>query len=450
MIVTKIQSALTAAQNRLIPATTFPLNHRWGQLIQSSTTAVNLADVLLSNADIRAGLIDALRWRQLDIEMKYAHVLETALTPTTTNSQLILPEKKDLYEISYLGGQGDARNFVFGFSPEEKSDLPEWFTDIQEAQGDVATTLGSFSSDSNPEYSLSTSEIATLLGESATSSDGTSEEDTATTDDATDDSSSDDECGDPEGVVIWEWLSAIQCWLSDLMKTEWFTPEIDDLGFPELPSLTVSLGGDVVWSTKEIKDIEQTDTNDNDINDYVEENKSSLTLINTLSSTTLEPTQTLRIDTSLEDSTTRINDDLSHIDLEVTRIDDLDEKKSYSSRDADWTGIQNRYFSVSGSSELKDGHAIWIFTSRNNHRARVTFESRIYSGTNVFIRSERSTVLIGPITLGVTVLGSSGSTTSETVTAGDSNGLNILLTGLDTYPSTAEITVSDYVTGKLE
>lgn len=126
---------------------------------------MNLADVLLSNSDIKTGLVDALRWKNLDVEMKYSDILKTALKPTATSSKLLLPDKKDLYEITYLGGQGDARNFVFGFNPEAKTELPEWFTDIQESHGDVVTTLGTFSSDSNPEYSLSSSEIAELLGE---------------------------------------------------------------------------------------------------------------------------------------------------------------------------------------------------------------------------------------------------------------------------------------------
>jgi hypothetical protein len=144
---------------------TLPANHRWNRLIQSPTPAVNLADVLLSNSDIKTGLVDALRWKNLDVEMKYSDILKTALKPTATSSKLLLPDKKDLYEITYLGGQGDARNFVFGFNPEAKTELPEWFTDIQESHGDVVTTLGTFSSDSNPEYSLSSSEIAELLGE---------------------------------------------------------------------------------------------------------------------------------------------------------------------------------------------------------------------------------------------------------------------------------------------
>lgn len=236
--------------------------------------------------------------------------------------------------------------------------------------------------------------------------------------------------------------------MSNLTKTEWFKPNIDDIGFPELPSLTVSLNGKIVWSTKELKNVQQSDTNSNNVLDYVEKNKDSLVLNNTLSSDTLESNQTLRIDTSLEDDTYRINDDTTRVQLEVTRIDDLDEKKSYSSRDIDWAKIKDTYFTISGSDTMTDGHAVWIFTSLNNHRSRISFESRIYSGSNVLIRSEKSSVLIGPIILGATVVSSAGTTSGQTLTAGDTSGLNVLLTGLDQYPSTVDVTLRDYVTGQ--
>lgn len=80
-----------------------------------------------------------------------------------------------------------------------------------------------------------------------------------------------------------------------------------------------------MWSTKELQDITQADANNNDVTDYVEKNVNDLTLTNTLSSATIEPTQTLRIDTALENETHIINDDSTRIVLEVTRIDDLDE-----------------------------------------------------------------------------------------------------------------------------
>lgn len=193
MILKKIQTALAGAQSRLVPAAPLSQDHKWSKLVPApATPAVNLSEALLADPDIRAGLVDALRWRHLDIEMKYAEVFETALSAPSAQDRLILADRKDLYEIAYLGGQGDARNFVFGFSPEEKSDLPEWFTGIQSAHGAVSTTLGTYDADNNPEYSLSTDEIDRLLGSNASSS--------------VDEESDSDECGDPSGVVIWEWL----------------------------------------------------------------------------------------------------------------------------------------------------------------------------------------------------------------------------------------------------
>lgn len=132
-IINKIRSVLNTAQSRLIAPVVLPSNHRWSRLVQPASSSVNLTDILLSNNDIKSGLVDALRWKNLDVEMKYSHILRTALKPSASDNKLLLPDKKDLYEISYLGGQGDARNFVFGFNPEAKTELPEWFTDIQES-----------------------------------------------------------------------------------------------------------------------------------------------------------------------------------------------------------------------------------------------------------------------------------------------------------------------------
>jgi hypothetical protein len=78
----------------------------------------------------------------------------------------------------------------------------------------------------------------------------------------------------------------------------------------------------------------------------------------------------------------------------VTRIDDLDEGKTYNSTDANWQSIQNQYVTLSGSSSLRNGHAVWILQSKNNHRARIYVEARIYSGNSVFVRSEKTIVIV--------------------------------------------------------
>lgn len=162
----------------------------------------------------------------------------------------------------------------------------------------------------------------------------------------------------------------------------------------------------------------------------------------------MKPRETLRIDTTLDEGNYRLDDDSTNIRLEIIRIDDLDEKKSYSPRDADWAEIQKRYFRVSGSDSLIDGRASWSFTSENNNRARITFVSRIYTDGGVLMSSEEKSVLIGPIALGVTVIGTSGTNTSHTITAGDTRGIQAILSGLDTYPSTVDVSIQDYVTGE--
>jgi|GEM_PF-1399046 len=231
------------------------------------------------------------------------------------------------------------------------------------------------------------------------------------------------------------------------MKTEWFTPAIDTNDFPESPTYGINDKNDTkAWSNKALKNVPQSDSNLNKILDFVENNKNTLSLVNTLSTTTLKPKQALRIDTSLEDTVSRINDDTSRIQLEVLRIDDLDEKKSYSAQNAQWGEIQNQYYSLSGSEKLKDGHAVWVLTSRNENKSRITLESRMYSEQDVLLRSERNTILVGPSTLQVTVIGSSSLESSQTIRAGDPSGLNIFLDATGPLASTADVTLQDYVT----
>lgn len=445
VIVSKIQAALQTAQSSLLPAVS--PDNRWSKLINSGNSPASLAETLLADNDLRAGLIDALRWKNLNIEMKYAHALDTSLSTSKTADSLLIPDKKKLYEIAYMGGEGDPQNFVFWFSPEGKTALPGWFTDIQKKQKEIVPMQ--VTSDTDPEFTLSSSEVAALLGESSGETWGEeggeewwSEEEIPEAEIA------DSECGDPNGVVIWEWLEAIQCWLSNLLDTEWFTPEIEDLEFPEMPSLTISFG-EIVWSTKELKDVEIRDENDNDVTDYVESHKSDLVLHNTLGSTTLEPNHTVRIDTALEDSTYLIDDDMSTVRIEITRIDDLDEKASYSARDADWENIKNKYVTISGSATMKDWHGVWSFSSKNSHRARVIFETQIYDKNGEIIRSERSSILIWPLDFTVTARGTP-ETNIASIIAGNKDGLYFITSGLPDETRSVTITLKNYVTGATE
>jgi hypothetical protein len=394
VIIWKIRAALAPAQSRLTAPIILPASHKWSQLVPSGAmNSVNIADILLANADIKNGLIEALRWKHLDIETKYISVFERALAPTVANKNFILPDKKDIYEISYLWGQGDARNFVFWFAPEKKNALPEWFTNIEAVHGDVSD-IPSFSDDttSSP-YMLSPREISRLLWEPG-SEDPTSEEDTTQPEQSDSGSKPKLDCQLLSTVIVWEWLTQILCWLQWVtdIKSKTFTADTSD--FPPFP---FSTGGGLGWFSgllQQLKSFLQSDTNKNNVQDYVEKNKNSLAL-NTASARTMKPRETLRIDTTLDENNYRLDDDSTNIRLEIIRIDDLDEKKSYSARDTDWAEIQKRYFRVSGSDSLIDGHASWSFTSENNNRARITFVSRIYADGGVLMSSEESSVLIG-------------------------------------------------------
>lgn len=112
-IVQKIVAYVDGSTIALKPGIDFSDSHPWKKLIKFSNTAPKFSDILLANADVKAGLIDALRWKSLDTEAKYARAFDLALNKINTNSKLIVPDKKDIYEISYMGGTGDARDFVF-------------------------------------------------------------------------------------------------------------------------------------------------------------------------------------------------------------------------------------------------------------------------------------------------------------------------------------------------
>ncbi len=189
----------------------------------------------------------------------------------------------------------------------------------------------------------------------------------------------------------------------------------------------MKFGGDIIWTTKEVQDVDTTDSNKNNVIDYVEKNTSSLSLNNTISDTVIDTNQTIRVDAALESSTKIINDDASQVQLVVTELDDLDTKKSYFPTDTNWDTILDQYIHISGSSTLKDGHAIWILEAKNNHRSRVYIESRIYSSKNIYLRSEKSIILVGPDVIPATVVSSSNVTSSQTIEAGDKNGLNLIL-----------------------
>ena len=54
---------------------------------------------------------------------------------------------------------------------------------------------------------------------------------------------------------------------------------------------------------------------------------------------------------------------------------------------------------------------------------------------------------MGPTTTPITVVGSSGVTTSQTIIAGDAAGFNVLFTGSQPLSTVANLDIYDYITG---
>jgi hypothetical protein len=379
----------------------------------------------------------------MDTASKYAHMLKLSLAWQDPSDALMHPDKKNLYEIAYLWWTWDARHFVFDFLPEEESDLPNWFRDIRDRQTGNTPLVKPVPLNSDGQFSLSSSDIATLLGDAG----GSTTESTDIDEGAKDETVF--QCGDAGGVVIWEWLSAIQCWLADLFKTEWKIPDIDNnIGFPELPSIDVNVDGNIIWSTKELEHIDLSDQDSNGVTDYVEKNASSLSLVNTFSDTFIEPHQTIHIDTVLESSTHRIDDDRSSVQLVVTRLDDLESGISYSPKTENWDKVLDQYIAISGSRVLTDGHAVWSVRSNNQKKVRVFIESNISNINKTFLHSERSLLLIWPKDLSVTIVSSPWQTQTQSVRAGEKNSIEVILGNSRTPLSRVNVQILDYVTGK--
>ena len=84
VIISKIKTLLDASNNQLSPGRIIPDNHPWKFLVGSSQSAPKLSDIILQNPDIKAGLVDSLRWKSLNIEAKYARAFDLSLSTQKT------------------------------------------------------------------------------------------------------------------------------------------------------------------------------------------------------------------------------------------------------------------------------------------------------------------------------------------------------------------------------
>lgn len=111
--------------------------------------------------------------------LKYSSTLERKLD-IDGEKRISADDKKNDYEIAYLGAPGDANNMYLKVDPEAKSPPPSEVSDVM----DRVNSYRGFIDGSN---------ISDV------------------------DSDKEFKCGPPEGVPIWEWLPAVFCWLGTIL-----------------------------------------------------------------------------------------------------------------------------------------------------------------------------------------------------------------------------------------
>ncbi|MCH8518895.1 VCBS repeat-containing protein, partial [Candidatus Gracilibacteria bacterium] len=171
-------------------------------------------------------LVFAIYWRNLGTpSSKYKFIFENYLSNQfegDTNQSFVLPRHKNSYELGYFAAPGDAQNMYIKLDPEQKMQHP--YADIIAANMSLRGTMAGMSV-SEFEYDEGTFK-----------------------------------CGPPDGVMIWEWIPAIICWLQDMLP-----PKI------KIGESSCSMG-DLFLSQDEREELEacQGDANNNGINDCLE------------------------------------------------------------------------------------------------------------------------------------------------------------------------------------
>ena len=112
--------------------------------------------------------------------LKYSSTLERSLDRDGEQS-ISADDKKNDYEIAYLGAPGDAKNMYLKIDPESKSPFPKEIADIMDRMNNYRSLV-----------------------------DGTNITQVTP-------SEAEMKCGPPEGVPIWQWLPAIFCWLGTIL-----------------------------------------------------------------------------------------------------------------------------------------------------------------------------------------------------------------------------------------
>lgn len=171
-------------------------------------------------------LVFAIYWRNLwNASSKYKFIFENYLSnqfESNTNQSFVLPRHKNSYEIGYFAAPWDAENMYIKLDPEQKMQHP--YAEIIAAnislRGTMAwTSVSEFDYEEGPF-----------------------------------------KCWPPDGVMIWEWIPAIICWLQDMLP-----PKI------KIGESSCSMW-DLFLNEEEREELEacQWDANKNGVNDCLE------------------------------------------------------------------------------------------------------------------------------------------------------------------------------------
>jgi len=430
----KIQQYLRAFDEKVASENTTTDLGVFSQLIPSWGTKnlVSLANLVTSSPDLEKNLIASLRWKNLPTAMKYQQGILDGLRGDKLKTVAMFWDSERKYEISYLWWQWDAKNFVLGYHPGANADYPQWYEAILENQDNYEEINEDTSlSDTQDPFTLSSSEYDELLGNTSDKSDKESSE----------------SCGDENAVVIWEWPSAIACWLKNLFNTDWEVG-VSDFSFDWEPYISLTFGEHTIFSTEEDSvSVPQSDNNSNDVIDTLESDTDSSILRNIPSSYVLQPKATITLETYLQRWESIVGDNTSQVDLVLTRMADLNTGKIYTSSDSEWETIKKQSISLKGSSVLTNGKALWTIQSLTSTRMSFEFETRVQSDTMVYVRSWVFTLSPESWFPSFTLLSSPGALTPKTVRADDANGINILFQS-DNAPEKVDIDIIDYVTNK--
>lgn len=437
LIQQKIQQYLDVFEKKMQPWKTVSDMGVFSFLVPKSGNkkSLSLSTIVSSSPDLEANLVASLRWKNLPTAMKYQQSITDSLQGNKSRKVAMFADAKRNYEIAFLWWQGDAKNFIVGYNPQENSENPSWYQTILDVQGNYEELQNSSSVRPNTfsdDFSLSLKDYNDILGSNALPKNN--ETDKKGT-----------ECVDENAVPIWEWLSAIQCWLKNLFTTEW-EPGITDFSFDWSPYLSLTFWNHTLYTTEKTTSITQVDKNNNRINDSVESEASLLTLKNVVTNYVLKPQSTVMVESYLEKNTTVIWDDISEIQLVPLRIADLDSGEVFISQSKKWQKILSESLSIAWSPVLKDGKATWTVRSTSPRPLSIEFETRIQTWKNVLVRSVPFTLVPVSKFPPFTLLSSKESMAPRTIRADDATWLQIQFSG-DTTPAKVDIEIRDAITG---